>query len=95
MWGQIAVPVVVTVDEAVRRHEVEENTHRWFETLEAKERICRVWCPTEAYSCVCGRAAVGVNLRDGPHALVCEKHKPEKEELFVRLVMDEVAEVKG
>lgn len=61
-----------------------EELLRWFDELDANQRICRVWVKTEAHAHICGREAVGLDRLGGSRALVCEGHKP-REEWFVRL----------
>lgn len=62
-----------------------EELRRWFDELSEPERVCRVWLRGEIHSGICARAAVGMDRMAGTRGLVCELHKPDAVERFVRL----------
>lgn len=62
-----------------------EELHRWFDQLTEPERVCRVWVRGPIHSGICARAAVGMDRMAGARGLVCELHKPDTPEWFVRL----------
>ncbi len=65
-----------------------EELRRWFDSLDAHQRVCRVWIRTESYSAMCAREAVGIDRLGGKNALVCEGHKPANADWFVRLAKE-------
>lgn len=62
-----------------------EELHRWFAELSEPERVCRTWVRGKIHSGICGRSAVGIDRMAGARGLVCELHKPNTPEWFVRL----------
>jgi hypothetical protein len=61
-----------------------EELQGWFDGLTEPERVCRVWVRGKVHSGICGRAAVGMDRMAGPRGLVCDVHKPNTPEWFVR-----------
>jgi hypothetical protein len=61
-----------------------EELQSWFDGLAEPERVCRVWVRGKVHSGICARAAVGMDRMAGSRGLVCEVHKPNTPEWFVR-----------
>lgn len=69
-----------------------EELQRWFDGLDASQRVCRVMVSKGDYVMICGRPAIGIDrLTHGWHrdGLVCDQHKPENPNWFVSLTKGE------